>query len=357
MKNFIQILLLAFILISCSSDERFYDIESKKNTKNFKKASSDFENPIRLFESFCGTQVNGDRSSPLSNVSEINAFINSIAPLPQPNNNPFGSMIRIVRIKYHIVRMSDGTGGDVSVSELNTLTNRLNSAFGLLLQDPTYSYGGQNQPPNAARIKFSASEINYIDDTSLYDIIHKENISQGVLYQRDRDPEMLNIYIPNTFRILKLNGSISLTGDHAEAEDIGSNALIITRNILNKYYLAHEIGHCLGLYHTFQDSISDCPEPIEIHSSTTGDLIADTPYDFGLETTHYQANYSSVPSCLNTWEARIIGLNAMSYVELGNDKGFSRNQFLQMRAISILNTISFEVFEHHGLNGLWSEIY
>jgi hypothetical protein len=54
----------------------------------------------------------------------------------------------------------------------------------------------------------------------------------------------------------------------------------------NTSVLSHEMGHCLGLYHTHHGTVTEegdsfqCPELVNgSNSSTCGDYIADTPAD------------------------------------------------------------------------------
>ena len=70
------------------------------------------------------------------------------------------------------------------------------------------------------------------------------------------------------------------------ANDIPAKSLIIHGKFYNTSILAHEIGHCLGLYHTHHGTVKEagdnkqCKEFVDgSNSARCGDYIADTPAD------------------------------------------------------------------------------
>lgn len=74
-------------------------------------------------------------------------------------------------------------------------------------------------------------------------------------------------------------------GRGGRAENIPSLALIIGGYVAETSLLSHEMGHCLGLYHTHRGSLPDlCYEGVTCEDTgdncdVCGDLVCDTPYD------------------------------------------------------------------------------
>ncbi|MGE0020104.1 MAG: M43 family zinc metalloprotease [Draconibacterium sp.] len=71
------------------------------------------------------------------------------------------------------------------------------------------------------------------------------------------------------------------------ADDIPSTALIVHGDYYNTTTLPHEMGHCLGLYHTHHGTVNEgggdinqCPELVDgSNSIVCGDYVQDTPAD------------------------------------------------------------------------------
>lgn len=158
-------------------------------------------------------------------------------------------------VYYHIVRENNGTGG-YSSSQLNNITNTLNTAY------------------NEHNLYINNFGFDYINNSTYYNIDDIENdyTEFDALIQINNKPNAINIYIVNNAK----NYS-------ARANGILGNALVIVKDWANTQVASHEVGHCLDLLHTFQGTAantSGCAE--EINGSnclSCGDLVCDTPAD------------------------------------------------------------------------------
>ncbi len=92
------------------------------------------------------------------------------------------------------------------------------------------------------------------------------------------DPSRIDLFL---FANDKLNGGVA-SGIPGGALKIGGFAF--GSNLVTSHVISHEMGHCLGLYHTFQGmacaSSVSCPELVDGSNCTTcGDFVCDTPAD------------------------------------------------------------------------------
>ncbi|AZQ64947.1 hypothetical protein EI427_22240 [Flammeovirga pectinis] len=112
---------------------------------------------------------------------------------------------------------------------------------------------------------------NYIDDSNFVNI-NTGNDEHDQLGQINNQSNAINIYIIQSFSDSNILGI---------ATGIPSNSFIIKREYVYSGVTSHELGHCLGLYHTHETAFGK--EAISgLNCSSTGDLICDTPADPGL---------------------------------------------------------------------------
>lgn len=168
-------------------------------------------------------------------------------------------------IYVHIVRSSKGEGFSSSVA--STLLDNLNKY-----------YAGSN-------ISFSLLGNDFINDDkynlmSYYDT-RKKNANG--LFTINSHSNAIDIYIISNGQNLSFekNGITYIL--NGKAADIPATALLLRNNCYNTNTLAHEVGHCLGLFHTHHGTDQNeggSPELVNgSNSATAGDFITDTPAD------------------------------------------------------------------------------
>ena len=159
-----------------------------------------------------------------------------------------------VKVFVHIINEDDGTAG-VSEAEVREEIDRLEAYYA----------------PHD--ICFSLVGIDEIND-SQYGASPGDTISPAQSNQIIADyppiPDVVDIYI--------LPANIFFRGT---AFAIPNTYLLIYAGRFNTPHLAHEMGHCLGLYHTHETAFGN--ELVDgTNCAGAGDLLCDTPADPGL---------------------------------------------------------------------------
>lgn len=153
----------------------------------------------------------------------------------------------------------------------------------------TDSAGGGNEL-SPAMFEQSLDSINVYLNTvdlevvlcSLNVVMDNNNVNpvpdlDGALMDSLWTPGMINVYIPNTSNGFDSEGSSTTIGGPFTNQDF----LFMLGKGYTYGLLAHEIGHFLGLYHTF-DNRFGYGRVDGTNCQSTGDLICDTPADPGL---------------------------------------------------------------------------
>lgn len=182
------------------------------------------------------------------------------------SNSALNFVVYKFNIFVHIVRSSTGEGFAASIA--NTLLNKLKSY-----------YAGSN-------ISFTLIGTDYINDDkynlmSYYDTSKK---NANGLYTINPHTNALDIYVISNGENLRFEKDGITYILNGKAADIPSTALLLRNNNYNTTTVAHEVGHCLGLWHTHHGT-----DPKEggtlselvngSNAETAGDCITDTPAD------------------------------------------------------------------------------
>jgi hypothetical protein len=166
-----------------------------------------------------------------------------------------------ITVNFHVIRNSSG-GGDVSDSRLNSQISTLNSSFSgrgfTFVRGTTdrtnnsswYAMSPGSSAESACKNNFTASAAN---DSRYVLNFYTAAPSGGLLgwatfpWNRAGNPRMDGVVILNS----------SVNGGSATNYNLGDTAV-------------HEVGHWLGLYHTFQGGCGTG------NNTTSGDYVADT---------------------------------------------------------------------------------
>ena len=165
------------------------------------------------------------------------------------------------RVYLHVIRKSDGTSAmpipkETIASDLISTLNNYYSETGIAFT----LYGSEDLNNNAYY------NLPYSNLTNIFQVNSHSNA--------------IDIYVfanPNNF----YHDNKILLG---KAEDFFSTACLINTSYYNTSTVAHEIGHCIGLYHThhgtYHEDNDGIPEYVD-HSNSynAGDYIYDTPAD------------------------------------------------------------------------------
>ena len=196
----------------------------------------------------------------------------SYAPTKVANNEPY-----VVRLFVHIVRDSKCKKGltDQQVAD----------AINILIED--FSPHG---------ICFMVADIDEICDSVYYVDLNVDSSEHIALFKKYS--QGIGFFGVDVF-LLGPDSKYTGTSGGGIAEFFPGSAFLVAGNASDiglpnvivpvSHYISHEMGHCLGLYHTFRGSCNwdACQEdPGGTNCNTCGDLVCDTPADpqwFGVD--------------------------------------------------------------------------
>ena len=164
----------------------------------------------------------------------------------------------VIRVYFHILNCNDGTLPAATPAQLITEFNTLEAAYSA--NNICFINAGYD---NIYNTKLDSNFVVGTDNSSLFDPY--------------RIPECINVFY--NFKIKGSNSACSNCGFGGVTLGIPNTFCLVAKsNIGAGQTVAHEVGHCMGLLHTFD--FSNGFEDINgSNSSTAGDLITDTPAD------------------------------------------------------------------------------
>ena len=240
-----------------------------------------------IWTTFSYSQSNEHVCTSPANLSPTNKAI-----MDNFNNNsstskavPNGTLFVCVRLYFHVIRRTDGSGG---VTQAN-----VNDTFNILIND----FGPRN-------ISFNWNgTIDFIDDTAKFNardtsIFNTNNSTNGIdVYIFSDTGTPLATTAGNGFPFIAVGGLNTASN---------FSAFPVSRS----HIITHEMGHVFDLYHTHQGTAAftgGCPELVNgSNSNTCGDFISDTPADPNI-----QGN-NPIVSC-TTWSGTLTDANGQLY--------------------------------------------
>lgn len=215
----------------------------------------------------------------------------------------------VVQIFVHILRNDDGTNAAMSDAVLKTNLDRMAAFY---------------RPHN---ICFTFVGRDFIDNTEWNTNYNTSQI--GDLHAVNPHSDAIDIYVHrNNFQ-----------GSGGNAYNIPSDKCSVAAP--SSFNFEHEVGHCLGLLHTFETANgTECPDGSNCGSA--GDLVCDTPADFsGSENFSSGCNFTGTQTLTcngGTFSYNPPTSNIMSYWA-GCYSNFTANQATRM--INTINSTTF----------------
>ena len=221
------------------------------------------------------------------------------------STNVSSTPIKTVRITYHVFNKDDGTGNIQNDTDgldfLDDYTDNLNLRYS---QVDEMRVPSSSPHISDSRIRFDLAEVHFWDDTN------------GYTYPGSYSPTWSNNlytqFVTNKAAVTYKTTSVHIfisggTSSSGWASGIGDRDYIVMGGIYSKYQdwlvhswanasgLAHELGHSLGLLHTWNgDGIDDTPNNNNCWNLNLGDPNCDELEEASNNIMDYNASKSSL---------------------------------------------------------------
>lgn len=211
-----------------------------------------------------------------------------------------------LRIYVHVLRRSDGTGGQSWLGVIAALR-----------------YLDMDFNPHGIYFQWDQS-IDFIDDDRYFNPDHTN------ILKVNNHVDGIDVYLADDSLL-----------DYGEADGLGeSSGFYIMGSAVRSHLISHEMGHVLFLHHTHAQDEQGCKEYVDgRNTSQCGDFVSDTPPDPGM--------YSNVDVSDCEWDEYDNGnsnhydpegvpydpdeTNIMSYTNIQCMTGFTQGQGTRMR--------------------------
>ena len=242
-----------------------------------------------------------------------------------------------IPVVVHVVHMADGTGllDEATVrSQIDVLNDDFNGAGGLGA-DVELTFFLASEDENGT----SSSGIEYIENDSLYDCVYP---------CADMKIELSANWDPNKFLNIFFAGGCAIGfrgwstfAQNPQVQGTGSDGVVIDWRVFGAsapgypydqgHTVTHQIGHYLGLLHTFAPEPSGCPSGLPTCYKDDGDLLCDTLPAF--EATFICGMDAIIP-CLPVETSQVPASGSTNFMNVPDDscaEGFTPDQVNRMR--------------------------
>ena len=189
-----------------------------------------------------------------------------------PQYDPVAGRTLVIPLYFHVIYKSDGTGF-VSRERINDQIAVLNDDFG------GTSFGGNSGFDTT--IQFELVDVNYVQNNDWYTDAGPNATSEFKASLAQNPEQYINIYTNDSGRAATGQGILGYATLPPGSAGTSSDGVVMLHSTIggrNNGYsvfdqgrtLVHEIGHYLGLLHTFDGGVCS-------NTYTTQDLIVDTP--------------------------------------------------------------------------------
>ena len=238
--SFVFAMVLLALQFSTSAEKGRTDVDEVKQPVNV------------IGQRVCGTDHNPAKIAEME--SDFRARRDAMAKSGIDVSDVTGGTINVY---WHVINNGSGTAGDVSATAIQNQINVLNAAYGSW--GYTFNLVSTDRTTNSSWYTCSGGTC----ETQMKTALRRGTAKDLNIYSNNMGGGLLGwATFPSSYAGNPKNDGVvilysSLPGGTAAPYNLGDTA-------------THEVGHWMGLYHTFQGGCSR-------QASTGGDLVADTP--------------------------------------------------------------------------------